>query len=176
LLNQRVKYREPIRPLAPMATLVAAKQLFELSDGASDDEYNAYNYMVITVRATLRARQLIPAVIHVDGTARLQIVRERTDPIAYAYLKALGRRCGVEVAVNTSYNVAAPIAQSPVHAIETLHRANGMDGVFIFSSDGPVVAAWARYPKAGASGKIEAWLVDWRLDTGIANPSTASIS
>jgi carbamoyltransferase len=47
LLNERVKYREPIRPLAPMATLVAAEQLFELSDGASDDEYNAYNYMVM---------------------------------------------------------------------------------------------------------------------------------
>jgi carbamoyltransferase len=176
LLNQRVKYREPIRPLAPMATLEAAKQLFELSDGASDDEYNAYNYMVITVRATLRARQLIPAVIHVDGTARLQIVRERTDPIAYAYLKALGRRCGVEVAVNTSYNVAAPIAQSPVHVIETLDRANGMDGVFIFSNEGPVIMAWARYPKAGAGGKIEAWLTDWRLDTGIGNSATASIS
>jgi carbamoyltransferase len=126
LLNQRVKHREAIRPLAPMATLVAAEELFELSDGASDDEYNAYNYMVITVRATLRARQLVPAVIHVDGTARLQIVRERTDPIVYAYLKALGRRCGVEVAVNTSYNVAAPIAQSPIDAIETLRRANAI--------------------------------------------------
>ena len=112
----------------------------------------------------------------VNPKNRLQIVREHTDPIAYAYLKGLGRRCEVEVAVNTSYNVAAPIAQSPVHAIESLHRANGMDGVFIFSSEGPVVAAWARYPKAGAGGKIEAWLADWRLDTGIANPSTVSIS
>jgi hypothetical protein len=49
---------------------------------------------------------------------------------------------------------------------------NGMDGVFIFSSEGSVVAAWVRYPKAGAGGKFEAWLADWRLDTGIANPST----
>ena len=168
LLNQRVKYREAIRPLAPMATLEAAKELFELSNGASDDSYNSYNYMVITVRATLRARQLIPTVIHVDGTARLQIVRDRTDPIIYAYLKALGRRCGVEVAVNTSYNVAAPIAQTPVHAIETLRRATGMDAVFIFSSEGPVAAAWARYPKTEASGKIEAWLSEWRLDIGAA--------
>ena len=46
---------------------------------------------------------------------------------------------GVEVAVNTSFNVAAPIAQSPVQALGTLRRANGMDGVFIFSDDGPVV-------------------------------------
>jgi carbamoyltransferase len=172
-LNQRVKYREPIRPLAPMATLEAAKELFELSDGASDDEFNAYNYMVITVRAKPRARQLIPAVIHVDGTARLQIVRERTDPVAHAYLKALGRRCGVEVAVNTSYNVAAPIAQSPVHAIETLRRANAMDAVFMFSSEGPVVAAWARYPKEQTGGRIEAWLAQWRLDVAIHLSHTA---
>lgn len=174
VLNQRVKYREPIRPLAPMATLAAAKELFELSDGASDDEYNAYNYMVITVPATLRARQLVPAAIHIDGTARIQIVREQTDPIAYAYLKALGRHCGVEVAINTSYNVAAPIVQSPVHAIETLRRAGGMDGVFMFSSEGPVVAAWGRYPKGQPGARIEAWLAEWRLNAAIRLPHSVS--
>jgi carbamoyltransferase len=113
LLNERVKHREAIRPLAPMATLTAAKDLFELSEGASDDGYNAYNYMVLTVRAKSHAREHVPAVIHADGTARLQIVREHTDAVTYAYLKALGRRIGVEVAVNTSFNVAGPIAQSP---------------------------------------------------------------
>jgi carbamoyltransferase len=55
----------------------------------------------------------------------LQIVREDTDPVAFAYLKALGRRTGVEVEVNTSFNVAAPIAQSPLQALDTLRRANG---------------------------------------------------
>jgi len=44
-LNARVKYREAIRPLAPMATLEAAREYFELLDGASDDGFNAYNYM-----------------------------------------------------------------------------------------------------------------------------------
>ena len=81
LLNARVKYREAIRPLAPMATLSAAKDLFDLSEGASDDDYNAYNYMVLTVRAKPQARALVPAVIHADGTARVQIVRERADPV-----------------------------------------------------------------------------------------------
>ena len=51
--------------------------------------------------------------IHADGTGRLQIVREATDPLTHAYLKALGRRNGEEVAVNTSFNVAGPIAQTP---------------------------------------------------------------
>jgi carbamoyltransferase len=144
LINERVKYRESIRPLAPMATLRAAKEFFELSDGASDDNYNAYNYMVITVRAKPQARRQVPAVVHVDGTARIQIVREESDPITHAYLKALGKRTGVEVAVNTSFNVGAPIAQTPTQVLDTLRRAKGMEGVFMFADDGPVLLAWMR--------------------------------
>jgi carbamoyltransferase len=53
-LNQLVKFRERIRPLAPMATLEAAQRWFKLSPGASDDQYNAYNYMVLTARADQR--------------------------------------------------------------------------------------------------------------------------
>ena len=127
-----------------MATLSAAKALFDLSEGASDDDYNAYNYMVLTARAKPQARAQIPAVIHVDGTARLQIVREHTDAVTHAYLKALGRRIGVEVAVNTSFNVGGPIAQTPIQALDTLRRAKGMDGVFMFSEEGQVIAAWTR--------------------------------
>lgn len=166
ILNERVKHREPIRPLAPMATLRAAKDLFELSEGASDDNYNAYNYMVLTVRAKPRARVQVPAVIHADGTARLQIVREETDAVTYAYLQALGRRTGVEVAVNTSFNVAAPIVQTPVQALDTLRRANGMDGVFIFADDGPVVVTWVKEPRNGVGGRIRRWIADWQLETG----------
>ena len=147
LLNERVKYREAIRPLAPMATLSAAKCLFELCEGASDDGYNAYNYMALTVRAKPLARLRVPAVIHADGTARLQIVREHTDAVTYAYLKALGKRIGLEIAVNTSFNVAGPIVQSPVQALNTLRRANGMDGVFMFSEEGPVFLAWIKEPR-----------------------------
>ena len=168
VLNARVKHREAIRPLAPMATLSAAKDFFELCEGASDDEYNAYNYMVLTVRARPRALSRVPAVIHVDGTARLQIVREHTDPVCYAYLKAIGRRVGVEIAVNTSFNVAGPIAQTPIHALNTLRRAKGMDGAFMFSKEGPVFLAWMREPGHGFGGNIRKWHADWRLETGAA--------
>ena len=140
-LNARVKYREAIRPLAPMLTLEAAKQFFELSEGASDADYNAYNYMVLTAHAKPEARARIPSVVHADGTGRLQIVRENTDPLTYAYLKALGRRIGVEVAVNTSFNVAGPIAQTPAQALDTLRRSKGLDAVLMFSDEGPVFAA-----------------------------------
>jgi carbamoyltransferase len=168
LLNARVKYREAVRPLAPMVTLEAARRWFELSDGAADDDYNAYNYMVLTARAKPEARERIPAVVHADGTGRLQIVREHTDPLTYAYLKALGRRIGVEVAVNTSFNVAAPIAQTPVQAIETLRRAKAMDAVILVAEEGAAFAAWHRAAHGTEAGRFRKWLSAWRAETSVA--------
>jgi carbamoyltransferase len=166
VLNERVKYREAIRPLAPMMTLEAARRWFELSDGASDDNYNAYNYMVLTARAKPEARTRIPAVVHTDGTGRLQIVREHTDPLTYAYLKALGRRIGVEVSVNTSFNVAGPIAQTASQAIGTLRRSKGMDAVLMFAEDGRVFAAWhgGEAETREGGGRFRRWLAEWQAE------------
>ncbi len=159
-LNERVKYREAIRPLAPMATLEAAKQYFELLEGASDADYNAYNYMVLTAQSKPPARDKIPAVIHADGTGRIQIVREQDDPLTYAYLKALGRRIGVEISVNTSFNVAGPIAQTPQQAIDTLRRSKGLDVVLMVADDGAVTAAW--HGGMRDSGRFTGWFSEWK--------------
>ncbi len=159
-LNERVKYREAIRPLAPMATLQAAQDYFELQEGASDADYNAYNYMVLTAHSKPHAREKIPAVIHGDGTGRIQIVRDADDPLTYAYLKALGRHIGVEMSVNTSFNVAGPIAQTPRQAIETLRRSKGLDAVFMVASDGAVYAAW--HGGARDSGRFKGWSAEWQ--------------
>ena len=159
-LNERVKYREAIRPLAPMATLEAAQEYFELLPGASDANYNAYNYMVLTARSKPQARDKIPAVIHADGTGRIQIVRAEDDPLTYAYLKALGRRIGVEMSVNTSFNVAGPIAQTPKQAIETLRRSKGLDVVLLVADDGTVHAAW--HGGERDSGRFTGWLSQWK--------------
>ncbi len=170
ILNDRVKYREAIRPLAPMLTLEAAKRWFDLSDGASDSDYNAYNYMVLTARAKPAARERIPAVIHHDGTGRLQIVREHTDPLIYAYLKALGRRIGVEVAVNTSFNVAGPIAQTAAQGIDTLRRSKGMDAVIMIAEEGTVFAAWHRdSAQVRDGGRFLRWLAEWRAEVGASS-------
>ena len=150
-----------------MLTLEAAQQLFELSDGASDADYNAYNYMVLTAHAKPQARTKIPSVVHADGTGRLQIVREATDPLTYAYLKALGRRIGVEVAVNTSFNVAGPIAQTPAQALDTLRRSKGLDAVLMFSDEGPVfVALHGGTGGAGGAMRFRQWLKAWQAETG----------
>ena len=159
-LNARVKYREAIRPLAPMATLEAAQEYFVLEEGASDADYNAYNYMVLTARSNPSAREKIPSVIHADGTGRIQIVRADDDPLTYAYLKALGRRIGVEMSVNTSFNVGGPIAQTPQQAIETLRRSKGLDAVVLVASDGNVYAAW--HGGERDSGRFTGWLAGWK--------------
>jgi carbamoyltransferase len=158
-LNERVKYREAIRPLAPMATREAALEYFDLLDGASDADYNAYNYMVLTAQSKPHARAKIPAVIHADGTGRIQIVRAEDDPLTHAYLKALGRHIGVELSVNTSFNVAGPIAQTPQQAVETLRRSAGLDVVFMVAGNGGVTAAWHGGDRD--SGRFTAWLAEW---------------
>lgn len=167
-LNERVKYREKIRPLAPMATLEAAQEFFDLHEGASDGNYNAYNYMVLTAHSKPAAAAKIPSVVHADGTGRIQIVREDDDPLTYAYLKALGRRIGVEVSVNTSFNVAGPIAQTPEQAVETLRRSKGLDVVFMVADDGAVRAAWHGGDRD--SGRFTGWLTAWRSATTAVRP------
>jgi len=79
-LNERVKYREAIRPLAPMATLERRRSISICSKALSDGDYNAYNSMVLTAQSKPMARDKIPAVIHADGTGRVQIVRGKTIP------------------------------------------------------------------------------------------------
>jgi carbamoyltransferase len=163
ILNSRVKHREAIRPLAPMMTRAAALRWFDLSDGAADADYNAYNYMVLTARSKPGAQVRLPAVIHADGTGRLQIVREHTDPLTHAYLKALGRRNGEEVAVNTSFNVASPIAQTPVQAIDTLRRAKGMDAALMVAQEGPAYAVWRAAGEEGEDqSRFRRWFTEWR--------------
>jgi carbamoyltransferase len=115
--------------------------------------------MVLTARSKASARDKIPSVIHADGTGRIQIVREDADPLTHAYLKALGRRIGVEVSVNTSFNVAGPIAQTPEQAMETLRRSKGLDAVFMVADDGTVHAAWHGGDRD--SGRFRQWYAEW---------------
>jgi carbamoyltransferase len=163
-INALVKYRERIRPLAPMATYTAAQQYFELAPGAADDEHNAYNYMVLSARARPASYTLIPAVIHHDGTARVQIVREASDPFTYAFLKAMGRRLGVELAVNTSLNVGSPIVQTPAQALDALRRSRGLSGLLMIGAAGDAFLAWHNVvaPPKDAGRRLLGWHRAWQ--------------
>jgi carbamoyltransferase len=170
LLNERVKHRELIRPLAPMLTRAAAERLFELHPGAAADDYNAYNYMVLTARARPEARELIPAVIHHDGTGRVQIVRPDADPLCHEFLLAMGRRVGVEASVNTSLNVGAPIAHTPEQAVETLKRAKGLDGLLMVDAEAQATLVWLEDRPEAKQRLLDA-VLDWSTETSFELPS-----
>jgi carbamoyltransferase len=98
--------------------------------------------MVLTAIARPEAYAVIPAVIHADGTGRVQIVREEHDPFCYAFLKVMGRRIGAEVSVNTSLNVGSPIVQTPEQALSCLKRSKGLTALLMIAAEGDVFLAW----------------------------------
>ncbi len=173
ILNAHVKYRESFRPLAPMLTMEEAKRLYDLSEGASDNNYNAYNYMVLTVNAKPESFQRVPAVIHKDNTSRIQIVHEETDILSFAILKALGRHLGVEVVVNTSLNVGSPIVQTPAQAIKALQLSRGMTGLLLVDKDGKTHLVWHAIDKApkDAGRTLLQWIQDWEENRTTVSPS-----
>ncbi len=87
----------------------------------------------------------------------------KDDPLTHAYLKALGRHIGVEISVNTSFNVAGPIAQTPSQAIDTLRRSKGLDVVLLVAEGGAVYAAW--HGGERDSGRFTGWLSEWSAPT-----------
>ena len=101
--------------------------------------------------------------IHADGTGRIQIVRAEDDPLTHAYLKALGRHIGVEMSVNTSFNVAGPIAQNPSPGDRDPAPLKGLDVVLMVASDGAVTAAW--HGGERDSGRFTGWLAEWKAKT-----------
>lgn len=107
-----VKGREQFRPVAPMVLAGWAPEIF--SRGPIPSPYMLF---VHDVAETWRPR--IPAVTHVDGTARIQTIDERRHPLLHATIAHFAERTGVPVVVNTSFNTAGrPMVDSPRDALE----------------------------------------------------------
>lgn len=110
ILNSRVKHRQPFRPFAPIVLHEHAKEVFE---GEEDSPF-----MLIAKNVRPEWRDKIPAIVHVDGTARVQTVREATNPALYRLLKEFDALTGVPVLINTSFNVKGePIIETPRDAV-----------------------------------------------------------
>src|SRR3954462_8728875 len=111
-----VKGREQFRPVAPMVLEERAAELF---DGPLPSPY-----MLFTHRVRAGGRGRIPAVVHVDGTARIQTVNPDAQPPMAPTLPAFERRTGVPVVVNTSLNTAGrPMVDDPRDALECFGSA-----------------------------------------------------
>lgn len=109
-LNLRIKHREPFRPFAPAVLEEEAAEWFELAVPS--------RHMLLTPRVRPEKRDRIPAVAHVDGTARVQTVLKEDNPSFHRLISAFKRISGVPVVVNTSFNVRGePIVRTPADAV-----------------------------------------------------------
>ena len=110
ILNSRVKHRQAFRPFAP---IVLAERMKEVFEGDEDSPF-----MLIAKPVRPEWRDKIPAIVHVDGTARVQTVREQTNPMLYRLLKEFEALTGVPVLINTSFNIKGePIVETPQDAV-----------------------------------------------------------
>jgi carbamoyltransferase len=131
-INAQVKHREAFRPFAPSCPIEDTPRFFE---------QNVADPFMLKVCMVLPEKQsVIPAVTHVDGTARLQTIHKETNPRFHLLLKEFEKVSGVPVLLNTSFNVMGePIVESPMDAIRCFY-STGLDhlvlGNYVVSKNG----------------------------------------
>jgi carbamoyltransferase len=124
-VNNAVKFREWWRPFAPSMLAEAAGEYLE---SATDSPF-----MVLTAPVKPEKRGVIPAVTHVDGSARPQTVERSINPLYWRLIDEFGKRTGVPVVMNTSFNLRGEaIVNTPTDAIRTFF-SSGMDALVIGS-------------------------------------------
>jgi len=122
-INARIKFREEFRPLAPSVRHEEGSRFF--------DAYADSPFMTQCFRATDETASEAPAVVHADGTSRLQSVHAETNPAYDQLLLEVGRRTGLPLLLNTSLNAYNdPIACEPHQALRTFF-ATGLDALVI---------------------------------------------
>lgn len=126
-INAAVKYREAFRPFAPSILAEKVKDYFDIPD----DVFVPYMEQVYPIREEKRSK--IPAVVHADGTGRLQMVSYETNILFYELIKEFEKLAGIPLVLNTSFNIQGePIVCSPTDAIRTFYSC-GLDMLIIGS-------------------------------------------
>jgi carbamoyltransferase len=114
ILNDRIKHREAFRPFAPSILEESAGEYFERTHPSP--------FMTFAFPVRQSKRAVIPAVTHVDGTARLQTVSRPSHPLFWHLIRTFGNLTGVPVLLNTSFNDNEPIVCRPEEALDCFHR------------------------------------------------------
>lgn len=124
IVNMKIKFREPFRPFAPSVLEEHTDAYFGLPEPMR--HYPA-RFMLYVVDVKPEKREVVPAITHVDGTARLQTVNRATNPRYYRLIERFGQASGVPMVLNTSFNLKGePIVNTPAEAFSTFSRS-GMD-------------------------------------------------
>jgi carbamoyltransferase len=116
ILNHKVKLREWFRPLAPSMHEENGTEVFGV------EHHDPFMITVIEVNDEYKGK--IPAVVHVDGTARPQMVNRDVNPRYWNLINEFKKLTGIPVLLNTSFNVQEPIVCTPQDAINTFRNAN----------------------------------------------------
>ena len=123
LINKYVKHREEFRPFAPSVKKESQKKYFNMSFDSP--------FMTFVVDVKEEAKRILPAITHVDGTARVHTVERGTDQLYWKLLDEFEKIKGVPVVLNTSFNIMGePIVNTPREALRCFF-ATGMDALIV---------------------------------------------
>lgn len=118
-VNKAIKFRENFRPFAPICLEEKKEEYFDISSSSY--------FMTFTVNVKVNKQNLVPAIVHEDGTSRIQTVDKESNNLLYNLLVEYNKITGIPILLNTSFNVAGePIVCSPIDAIKTFF-ISGLD-------------------------------------------------
>ncbi|MFA5894626.1 MAG: carbamoyltransferase [Candidatus Shapirobacteria bacterium] len=114
-INAKVKHREMFRPFAPVILREKTHEYFETDKNISVSA----DYMLLVYPFKKSVQSKVPAVVHVDGSGRLQTIDEQSNSLYYRLIKAYSKKTGIHLILNTSFNVKGePIVCTPEDAIK----------------------------------------------------------
>lgn len=123
LINAKIKHREMYRPLCPSVLEEEFENWFGTAGNTSSENMLMAHWLQ-------KGQDLVPAVVHADGTCRAQIVRRSRNLRFHTLISHFYRLTGVPMVLNTSFNISEPIVSSPADALETFRRS-GLDALVI---------------------------------------------
>lgn len=116
-INQKVKNRQWFRPFAPSVLAEDVSTYFDLKDDSP--------FMLLVAKVKDSVKDLIPAVVHIDQTARVQTVTKENNDIYYDLISEFKKLTGIPVLLNTSFNmVLEPIVETPQDALACFLKTN----------------------------------------------------
>ena len=116
ILNDKVKLREWFRPLAPSMLEEHGREIFGVEHHDP--------FMITVIEVSEEWKKKIPAVVHIDGTARPQMVNKKVNPRYWNLINEFKKITGIPLLLNTSFNIQEPIVCSPKDAVNTFGNSN----------------------------------------------------
>jgi carbamoyltransferase len=121
-LNRRIKHREPFRPFGASVLAEDAEEWFAIPRDRAGAR-SCRGFMILAYSTRPERAASIPAVVHRDGTCRVQLVEEEENPLLHSLLRRFRDRTAVPLILNTSFNDQEPLVSTPEDALQTFARA-----------------------------------------------------